>query len=147
MAETYTERFHEIHELAGATVDTFAAGVHEVMTYRSMANHQKAELVVVVGEIAQGAEFGIALGQATDAAGTDAKAITGKQILGSQALGSENSVYLVEVRTEELDVSNGFAYIGGHLVVTGDVEMAIIGFLSAANHPPVATTNWAEIVE
>lgn len=147
MAETYTERFHEIHELAGADVDTYAAGIHDITNYRSMANHQKAELIVIVGEIAQGAEFGVALRQATDATGADAKAITGKQILGSQALGSENSVYLIEVRTEELDVSGGFSYIGGQLITTGDVEMAIIGFLSAANHPPVATTNWTEIVE
>ncbi len=144
MAQTYTENFTEIHELAGAVVDTFAAGIHEVMAYRSMANHQRAVCIIVTGAFDQAASLAVVLAQATTADGTDAKQIgagTGKGL----ALAA-NSVYAIEVRTEELDVSGGFAYLGGTLIATGNVEVAIVWLLGGANYPPVPTTNWTEIV-
>ena len=144
MAQTYTENFTEIHELAGAVVDTFAAGIHEVMTYRSMANHQRAVCLVVTGAFDQGASLAVVLAQATTADGTDAKQIGAGA--GKGLALAANSVYAIEVRTEELDVSNGFAYLGGTLIATGNVEVAVVGLLGGANYPPVPTTNWTEIV-
>ena len=144
MAQTYTENFTEIHELAGAVVDTFAAGIHEVMTYRSMANHQRAVCIIVTGAFDQAASLAVVLAQATTADGTDAKQIGAGA--GKGLALAENSVYAIEVRTEELDVSNGFAYLGGTLIATGNVEVAVVGLLGGANYPPVPTTNWTEIV-
>lgn len=144
MTQTYTENFTEIHELAGAVVDTFAAGIHEVMTYRSMANHQRAVCIIVTGAFDQAASLAVVLAQATTADGTDAKQIGAGA--GKGLALAENSVYAIEVRTEELDVSNGFAYLGGTLIATGNVEVAVVGLLGGANYPPVPTTNWTEIV-
>lgn len=144
MAQTYTENFTEIHELAGAVVDTFAAGTHEVMTYRSMANHQRAVCIIVTGAFDQAASLAVVLAQATTADGTDAKQIGAGA--GKGLALAANSVYAIEVRTEELDVSNGFAYLGGTLIATGNVEVAVVGLLGGANYPPVPTTNWTEIV-
>lgn len=144
MAQTYTENFTEIHELAGAVVDTFAAGIHEVMTYRSMANHQRAVCIIVTGAFDQAASLSVVLAQATTADGTDAKQIGAGA--GKGLALAANSVYAIEVRTEELDVSNGFAYLGGTLIATGNVEVAIVWLLGGANYPPVPTTNWTEIV-
>lgn len=144
MAQTYTENFTEIHELAGAVVDTFAAGIHEVMTYRSMANHQRAVCIIVTGAFDQAASLAVVLAQATTADGTDAKQIGAGA--GKGLALAANSVYAIEVRTEELDVSNGFAYLGGTLIATGNVEVAVVGLLGGANYPPVPTTNWTEIV-
>ncbi len=148
MAQTYTENFTEIHELAGAVVDTFAAGIHEVMTYRSMANHQRAVLIMHVGDMGAGATVDLQLLQATDAAGADAKAITGKSITQlTQAGGDAGSTVAIEVRAEELDVNNGFAFIGAELTVANaNCDIGIVALAGCSNYAPVATTNWTEIV-
>lgn len=147
MAQTYTENFTEIHELAGATVDTFAIGTYSaLMANRSMANYQRAVAILMVGDVAQGATVDLALWQATSAAGANAKLIAGKAITTLTDADS-NSVVCIEVRTEELDVDGGFAYLVGVITVAGgNVDLGIIGFLGGANYPPVPTTNWTEIV-
>lgn len=146
MAQTYTENFTEIHELAGATVDTFAIGTYNTLAYRSMANYQRAVAILIVGDVAQGATVDLALWQATSSAGANAKLVTGKAITQLTDADSD-SVVCIEVRTEELDVDGGFAYLGGVITVAGgNVDLGVVGFLGGANYPPVPTTNWTEIV-
>lgn len=149
MTQAYTQRFTEVHENVGFSVDTFAIGVHTAQAYRSMANHQRSVLIMLVGELGQGATVDLQMWQAQDAAGTGAKVIPGKAITQlTQAGGDDNSAVIIEVRTEELDVDGGFSYVNAILTVAGGTaEVGAIGLFGCSNYSPVATTAWTEIVD
>lgn len=149
MTQEFTHRFSEVHELVGFGIDTYAIGAHFTLTYRNMANHQRAVVILLVGELAAGATVAAQLWQATDAVGTSAKPIPGKAITQlSQAAGDGNDAVIIEVRAEELDVSGGFGYVGGVLTVAGNTaEIAVLGLFGCSNYVPVSTANWTEIVD
>lgn len=149
MTQSYTSRFTENWELFGADADNYAIGVYEPLTYRHMGNHQRAVLIVHVGDMAAGATVDVELRQATTAAATDDKAITGKAITQlTQAGGDAGSTVVIEVRTEELDVDGGFCYIGALLTVAGNTaDIGIVALAGCSNYVPVPTTNWTEIVD
>ena len=149
MTQAYTQRFTEVHELVGHLCDLADPGVYTTLNYRSMANHQRAVAILVLGDMAQGGTIDLALMQATDTAGTGAKAIAGKAITQlTQAGGDGNDVCIIEVRTEELDVDGGFAYVGGILTVgTAAAEVAVIGLMGCSNYVPVSVANWTEIID
>jgi len=149
MTQAYTHRFTEVYELFGASTAVFAPGAHATMAYRPMGNHQRGVAIFVVGEIGGGGTVDIQLWQAQDALGTNAKVIAGKAITQlTQAGGDSFSVVAIELRTEEMDVDGGFSYLGGILTVgVANVEMTLIGLGGCSNYVPVATTNWAEIVD
>lgn len=149
MTQAYTNRFTESWELFGFTVDEYAAGDHNVNNYRSMANHQRGVCLIAVGDMAAGATVDLQLTQATSIAGANAKNIDGKAITQlTQAGGDANSVVAIEVRTEEMDVDGGFAYLGGTLTVgVGNVTVGLVGLAGCSNQLPVSTTAWTEIVD
>ena len=149
MTQAYTHRFTEVWECVGATCDVADPGVATTLNYRSMANHQRAIAILVLGGMAQGSTVDLALMQATDTAGTGAKAIAGKAITQlTQAGGDGNDICVIEVRTEELDVDGGFAFIGGVLTVgNAAAELAVIGLMGCSNYTPVSVANWTEIVD
>ena len=149
MTQSYTSRFTENWELFGADADNYAIGVYEPITYRHMGNHQRAALIVHVGDMGAGATVDVSLRQATTAAATDDKAITGKEITQlTQAGGDAGSTVVIELRTEELDVDGGFCYIGALLTVAGNTaDIGIVALAGCSNYVPVPTTNWTEIVD
>jgi hypothetical protein len=150
MTQAFTHRFTEVHELMGFDVDgAVQVGVHTIVNYRPMANHQRGAVIILVGTMGQGATIDFALMQATDTAGTGAKAIAGKAITQlTQAGGDGNDAIIIEFRAEELDVDGGFAYLGAILTVTGAAcEVAVIGFGGTSNYTPVPVTNWTEVVD
>jgi len=148
MTQAYTNRFTEVHELVGADADVFAIGVYP-QNYVSMANHQRAVIILHVGDMAQGATVDLQVWQATDAAGTGAKVIAGKAITQlTQAGGDAGSTVIIELRSEELDVNGGFAFIGMVLTVAGgDCDIGVVALGGCSNYPPVSTTAWTEIVD
>ena len=148
MTQAYTHKFTEVHELTGYAVDNVAVGVYTTLLYRSMANHQRGVAIIIVGDMGAGSTVDFALMQATDNVGTGAKAIAGKAITQlTQAGGDGNDCCIIELRTEELDVDNGFAFVGGILTVAGAAsDIAVIGLSGASNYTPVPVTNWTEIV-
>ena len=149
MTQSYTSRFTENWELFGADADNYAIGVYEPITYRHMGNHQRAVLIVHVGDMGAAATVDVELRQSTNAAATDDKAITGKSITQlTQAGGDAGSTVVIEVRTEELDVDAGFCYIGALLTVAGNVaDIGVVALAGCSNYVPVPTTNWTEIVD
>ena len=149
MTQAYTRRFTEICQLPGHAIDTWAIGVHTVQNYVNLANHQRAVVLLFTGEMAQGATLDLSLLQATDAAGTGAKAIAGKAITQlTQAGGDANDRVCIELRTEELDVDNGFCFVGATMTIAGGtVEACVTGFLIASNYVPVSVAVWTEIVD
>jgi len=149
MTQAYTNRFTEVHELFGADADAYAIGVYAPLVYRSMANHQRGVLLMHVGDMEQGATVDLALMQATDAAGAGAKAIAGKAITQlTQAGGDAGSTVVIEVRTEEMDVDGGFAFLGATLTVAGGAcDIGIFALAGCSNYSPVSVTAWDEIVD
>ena len=150
MSQDYTARFTEVHKLGDFQIPmTATAGQIWYTDYESMQQYQRAVFIVIVGAMAAGATFNFLLAQAKDAAGTDAIAIAGKQITAlTQAGGDASSAVIVEVRTEELDVNNGYTHVsGGAVTLVNDVTFTVIPLFFCANNPPVPTTAWAEIID
>ena len=150
MTQAYTNRFTEVEELpvGWLTPDTRAAGVYTT-GYISLANHQRASFILLVGDMAAGATVDLQLWEATDAAGTGAQAIVGKAITQlTQAGGDGDDAVIVELRTEELDVDAGYAFVAAIVTIAGgNVDSALLPLLGCSNYPPVSVANWTEIVD
>lgn len=150
MSQEYTARFTEVHRLGDWNQPmTGTAGQTWATDYESMQQYQRAVYLVFVGAMAAGATFNFLLAQAKDAAGTDAVAIAGKQITElTQVDGGATSACIVEVRTEELDVDNGYTHVAGAAVIgVNNVTFCVIPLFFCANNPPVPITQWTEIID
>lgn len=146
----YTEQFTEVHDVLGALAPTTAngtVGIHRI-GYVSMADYHRAFVWLHVGTPAAGiSTIDVVIGQATDAAGTGAKVITGKGTV-AQLVAADAGVYVgVEIRSEELDVTNGYCFIDV-LVIVGSAaytyECAVFGIVS--RYEPVGVTDFQQIV-
>jgi hypothetical protein len=88
-----------------------------------LASHLCLLALVQTGALGTGATVDAKLQQAVDASGTGAKDVSGKTITQlTQAASGANRQALINLRAEELDVNNGFAYV--RLVVTVAVAAA-----------------------
>jgi len=82
-----------------------------------LSGHLCLLALLQTGALATGATVDAKLQQAQDASGTGAKDVVGKAITQlTQAASGANRQALINLRAEELDVNNGFAYV--RLVVT-----------------------------
>ena len=82
-----------------------------------LSTHHGLLVLVQTGALATGATVDAKLQQAQDASGTGAKDVAGKAISQlTQASNGANRQALINLRPEELDVNNGFAFV--RLVVT-----------------------------
>ena len=117
-------------------------------SYVSMMNYHRAVLLLAVGSMANLATLDVAIRQATSTAGASNKAITSKAITQlTQASGDGDDLLAIELRTEELDVENGFDCI--NVRATVGVSNVVYGWWLlglSPRFPPVSTTNFAEIV-
>jgi len=101
-----------------ATVDPSnqAAGVAN-SGWISLSGYHSLLALIETGVLATGSTVDAKLQQATDGNGTGAKDITGKAITQlTQAANGASRQVLINLRSEELDVNAGFAYV--RLVVT-----------------------------
>lgn len=146
----YTERFSEVHyPLTSEPSDAFTAGTDWASTYVSLQNYHRAVVVINVGDIAAGGLVDAEVLQATDTSGTGAKSLTTSKAITqlTQAGGDSGSLVCIEVRTEELDVTNGFDCIGLYTNVrSAQAELGFIIYGIEPRYPPTGTTNWAEVV-
>ena len=149
MTQAYTQRFTEVHQLIGFDVDTMQIGTYGILTYVSMANHQRAIALLHVDDMAAGATVDLALWQAKDIAGTGAKVIAGKSITQlTQAGGDGDDSCAIEVRTEEMDVNGGYSFISAVLTVAGGTAViGLIGLLCGNNQIAVPVATWTEIID
>lgn len=146
---SYTEQFAEVHyPLAFEPADSIAAST-VTGTFVSMANYHRAVLHFNIGDMATGSTVDVSIVQAQDVGGTNVKAITGKAATQlTQAGGDGGQVLAIELRTEELDIANGFDFIAYKIVVAVDAsELACTLFGLEPRFAPVPTTNWTEIVD
>lgn len=149
---SYTERFTEVHyPLVNVVPAVKSAGAEVISAYVSLANYHRAILIVHTGAIAATGTVRVRLLQATDTAGTSAKGIpttaTQDKITTVLTTADANSVVAIELRTEELDVANGFDCVAvGYDVDTDTVAMSAILYGIEPRFAPVATTNYNEVV-
>jgi len=89
----------------------------------ALNTHHGLLALVQTGALATGSTVDAKLQQAQDASGTGAKDVTGKAIAQlTQASNGANRQALINLRPEELDVNNGFAFV--RLVVTVAIAAA-----------------------
>lgn len=97
-----------------ATIDpdayTAADDTPQTSDWVDMADFESALAVLMTGTVAATVSITAKLEQATSAAGAGAKDITGKSITTLTTADGDKQV-LINVRGEELDVSNNFRYV------------------------------------
>lgn len=153
MTQAYTNRFTEVHELPGNawrfSPGTYVFGSYGFDVWANMANRQRATFILGFGVPEAGVTMDAALWQAKDANGTDAKLIAGKAIDQlSDAAGDINEWVAIELRTEELDVNNGYTHISPVVTIEGgSCGMGALLLLGASNWSAVPGGNWTEIVD
>ena len=149
---SYTERFTEVHyPLITVPPAVKSAAGEQVSSYVSLANYHRAVLVIQTGAIAATGTVIVRLLQATDTAGSSPKGIpttaTQDKITSTLVTGDANSVIVIELRTEELDVANGYDCVAvGYDVDTDTVALSMVLFGIEPRFMPVATANYNEIV-
>lgn len=97
-----------------ATVDpdVLTAAAH-TSDYVSAADFESLMAVVFAGTLGSSATFDAKLVQATDSSGTGSKDISGKSITQLTQAGTDESdkQAIINVRSEELDLDNGFTHV------------------------------------
>ncbi len=115
----------------------------------SMAEFDRILAQVLVGTFGAAATVDANIQQAQDAAGTGAKAIgTGKAITQLVAAGGNNVQALIDVRSTELDVANGYGFVQLAIVVgTAATETAGVMLGGDARFVPASSFNQAGVVQ
>ena len=101
-----------------ATIDPASQAVGTVTTgWISAGNHHTLLALVQSGVLGTGATLDAKLQQATDASGTGAKDVTGKAITQIVKATGDNKQALINLRPDDLDVTNGYAFVRLSLTV------------------------------
>ena len=101
-----------------ATIDPTSQAVGTVTTgWISAGNHHTLLALVQSGVLGTGATLDAKLQQATDASGTGAKDVAGKAITQIVKATGDNKQALINLRPDDLDVTNGFVYVRLSLTV------------------------------
>jgi hypothetical protein len=149
---SYTERFSEMHSpLVMVPPATYTSAAEAITAYVSLANYHRAALVIHLGNVTATGTVLIRLLQATNTSGGSAKGIpttaTQDKITSALANADDNGVVVIELRTEELDVDNGFDCVAiGYDVDTDSVPFSAILYGIETRFAPVASTAYNEIV-
>ena len=115
----------------------------------SMAEFDRILALVQVGVFGALATVDANIQQAQDATGTGAKAIgTGKAIAQLLAAGGNNVQALIDVRSTELDVANGFGFVQLEIIVgTAATETAGVMLGGDSRFVPAGSFNQAGVVQ
>jgi hypothetical protein len=151
---SYTERFSEVHSLL-LTLHPVSRGIATTdSAYVSLANYHRAVLCINVGVMAGGSSLDIQIRQATNTAGAGVKGIPttaaqSKLITQlTQAGGDGSQNLIIELRTEELDIANGFDCIAVRDTVAGGAVLLSYELYGIEpRFAPVGTTAWQEVVD
>lgn len=146
----YTEKFTEVWQPLYKLSPISVTNGSEVFTsYVSLANFHRAFILIEIGVMQSGSTIDAVVHQATDTSGTSAKHLdTSVAITQLTQAGSDgNSLVGIELRTEQLDVEDGFDCIAlGYTVGTAASIMSITIWGGVPRYAPVAVTGWNEVV-
>lgn len=144
----YTELFSEVHAVLQA-LEPQAVNTDADTLYVDMANYHRAVLVLSIGSTSGDVEVEL-LQCDSDVDDTNEMPI-GAWGGDKEAFYPDSgaaALIMIELRTEELDVDNGFHYIGVHLDTSdgGGANVSYILYGIAPRFMPVATTLIEEVV-
>lgn len=142
----YTERFSERAALL-ADIDPASYSSEQNTGYVSLALYNRAVVIIHAGVLGQNVD--VDLEQATDTSGTSAKPLdSGGKDITLTATTDNGTVSVIEIRGEELDVSNGFDCINLEMTPAGSSSIfgaQIWGFVP--RYAPVSTTTLNSVTD
>lgn len=132
-----------------ATLDPASVGAGTVLSaFVPVANFHSIAALIQTGVMGAAGTIDAKFRQATDAAGTGAKDVTGKAVTQILKAAGDNVQASIELRGEDLDVSNGFAFVALSLTVgtaASIVGAQVVG--ANARFLPASTLNKASVVQ
>jgi hypothetical protein len=133
-----------------ATIDPASQAVGTTSTgWIAAGNHHNLLALVQSGALGTGATLDAKFQQAQDASGTGAKDLTGKAITQlTQAANGSAKQALINLRPDDLDVANGYAYV--RLSVTVGVAASLTAAQVLGVNPrfaPGDASNQAAVVQ
>lgn len=147
----YTERFTEtaalLYNLAPVSVSN---GAEAFTSYVSLANYHRAVIIIHTGVMQSGSTLDAVVHEATDTSGTSPQHLGSSKAITqlTQAGGDSGKDVAIEIRTEELDVDDGYDCIAlGYTVGTAATMLSIEIYGLVPRYAPVSTTAWDEIVD
>ena len=115
-----------------ATIDPASQAVGTVTTgWISAGNHHNLLALVQSGALGTGATLDAKIQRAPDASGTGAKDVTGKAITQIVKATGDNKQALINLRPDDLDANNGYAYVRLSLTVAVAASLTsaqVLGF-------------------
>ena len=127
--------------------DANAAGAITT-AYVDMSKFRSAMAIILVGTLGTAATVDAKLVQATDSGGTGSKDITGKAITQLVKASNDDDQAIINVRSEELDVTNSFDFVALTYTTgtaTSDGSAVLLGL--DAVHGPASDNNLASVQE
>lgn len=150
---SFTERFTEKHyPLITVAPTTYQAAAAVDTAYVSLANYHRAALVIHLGNVSATGTVTFQIRQATNTSGGSVKGIPTtagqSKITTALANADDNGIVVIELRTEELDVANGFDCVGVRYDVDTDTaDFSAILYGIEPRFSPVTSTGFNEIVD
>jgi len=138
----------EVAVLATIDPDALTAATYD-SDWVDMGAFQQIMAIVMVGTLGTLATVDASVRQATDSSGTGAKAITGKSITQLTQAGTDSDKQaIINVRSDELDVTGDFTHVSLRIVVavaTSDGGGIILG--RRARRQPANQSDLASVDE
>ncbi len=139
----YTERFSEVWSLLVEDV-VASASTEQNSGYVSLANYHRCMIQII--PVSLGSDIDVDIEQATDTSGTSAKMLdSGGKDITVQSTDTAPSV--IEIRTEELDVSNAFDCINVETTPTVASTYVVQIWGGVPRFAPVSTTNLDSVTD
>ena len=116
--------------------------------YVSMSTFNQVLAIVQTGTLGSSATVDFKLVQATDSSGTSSKDISGKSITQLVKASNDDDQAVINCRSEELDVANGFDYVAMTMTVgtaTSDCSAIMLGM--TPRYAPASDNDLASVQE
>lgn len=130
------------------TIDPVSQGVGAVATgWLSAAEFERFMAVVQTGVLGTGATVDAKLQQATSNAGANAKDITGKAITQIVKATGDNKQAIINLRPDELDANNGFAFFNLTITVGTAASLVSAQVFAGVGEAPASAFNQAAVAQ
>lgn len=144
--QQFTEMNEYLGDLAPITVNG-AVGAHTTGYFSVGDAHRIVGLMQIGTAGAAGSTIDVTVQEATDADGTGAQNLDGKapaQIVAAD----EGGLVAIEIRAEELDITNGYGYLQFTVTVgTNTFTYSLLALGFPLRYAPADISLWTEIVE
>jgi hypothetical protein len=132
-----------------ATIDPVSQAAGTITTgWVSAATHERFMALIQTGVLGASATVDAKLQQATTSAGAGAKDVTGKAITQIVKASGDNKQAAINLRADELDMNNGFAWFRLSITVGTAASLISASVLGGvARQLPASGNNQAAVVQ